>query len=263
MKLFLQAAAIVLREGLEVLLVLAAVTAYLRARQFTRFLKPLYLGVGLALLATVPVVLVLNESRSLTANDGIQGLIMLAAALLMLFISGWFFTQRSGDGWNSLIRDRAKHAVASETGYVFLLISFFVVIRETAETALFIDALSIQAKGFHLEIALGILAGLGLLVVAAILLFKTNYRPPFKAAFLATSAVFFLTGLYFIGDGLEHFQLQNYVSSTPVGAGGNLLRTLGLNATWEAVAVQSSIVLAALTGLIASVAVSGRTISGR
>lgn len=90
MKLSLQAAAIVLREGLEVLLALAAVTAYLRARQFTRFLKPLYLGVGLALLATVPVILALNESRSLTANDGIQGLIMLAAALLMLFISGWF-----------------------------------------------------------------------------------------------------------------------------------------------------------------------------
>jgi high-affinity iron transporter len=262
MTLFLQAAAIVLREGLEVLLVIAAVTAYLRARQSSHFLKPLFLGVGLALLAAVPLILVLNDSRDLVTSEGFQGFVLLAAAFLMLFISGWLFVQRSNAGWSDLIRNRTQGAVASQTGYVFILIAFLVVFREAAETVLFLEALSIQAKGFRPEMAFGIAAALTCLVIAGILIFSTGFRLPLKTVFLITSAMFFLTGVYFIGDGLGHLQLQKYISTTPIGAAGSALNALGLNASWEAVVVQASIVLAALTGLIAGAGASCRTISG-
>lgn len=255
---FFQAAAIVFREGLETLLMLGAVVAYLRAQNSINLLPALIAGAGLALIAATVVTLLLGYADKVMPPV-VQGVAMLAAALAMLYLSGWFLVQRASPNWRLFLQRHAQDAVARGAGPVIMLIAFAVVFREASEVILFLNALVLKSGGLQSEILAGIaVAAIGL-IAAGVGHTRASARLPLRVIFLATSALFFLTAILFLGDALEQFQLLKYVSTTPINPlVVSSFHALGLNASWEAVVVQCSVIGLAIVGAIGALQRTGQ-----
>ena len=123
------------------------------------------------------------------------------------------------------------------------VLAFMSVLREGAETVLFYSALANAEGGYSVSLFAGIgAATLGLVVLYAVMQF-ISMRIPLRPLFLITSTFLFAMALKFIGSGLKELQEQQIIAYTdaPVPA---FWSDLGLNPTWEAIALQLVIIVA-------------------
>ena len=95
----LQSGLILLREGLEALLVIAALAAFLKRAGVPEKVKPLYLGAGLAILASFGAAVVFELFFGGEHNDFMEAGVMVIAAALMLYMSGWLFLRQDPKAW--------------------------------------------------------------------------------------------------------------------------------------------------------------------
>ena len=246
---FVQAAVILLREGLEALLVLAALAAYLIKADARDRLPALYAGAGAAVLASLVAAYLFMTLNDGQHNDLIEGFVVLAAAALMLYVSGWLVVRQDPRAWQAYLKERAEGALANGTGLAVALLAFLAVFREGAETVLFVYALAQTAGGW----SAGLLAGLAAAAVALVVLFfvinTIAARVPLRPLFLVTSAFLFVMALKFIGDAILEFQEQLIVPMNPVGSMAWLLE-IGFNPTREALMAQGAVILLALVTFV-------------
>lgn len=246
---FLEATTILLREGLEALLVLAALAAYLDRIGAGDRLGALYAGAGAAVVASIGVAWALELFNNGVHSDLLEAATMLAAAGLMFYVSGWLFLKQDPHAWQAYLKAHTDRVVAGGTLGAVAALSFLAVFREGAETALFLHALAQTHGGWSAGIAGGIAAAIAALAVLFIVITRTTRRLPLRAVFLVTSAFLFLMGLRFVGEAIQELQEQALVDVHPAPAGDTLV-WLGLNATWEAVGTQLAIVVLAALGLL-------------
>jgi high-affinity iron transporter len=243
---FVQAAAILLREGLEALLVLAALAAYLDKAGARARLPAFWTGAGLAVLASVIAAWLFAAFNNGAHSDILEGCIILAAAALMLYVSGWLLLRQDPRAWQAFLKSQADEALARQTGLAVAALAFLAVFREGAETVLFIHALASTSGGWTLPLFGGLLAGAAGLVVLFVLINVIARRIPLRPLFLVTSAFLFFLAIKFIGEALQEFQEQTLVSYTEIRNGGGLLTAIGFNPTWEAVSVQLVVIVLAI-----------------
>lgn len=247
---FVQAAAILLREGLEAMLVIAALAAYLKKAGADQRLSALYAGAGAAIVASIIAAWLFQTLNDGQHNDLIEAFVILAAAALMLYVSGWLLVRQDPRAWQAYLKQRAETALAQGTALAIALLAFLAVFREGAETVLFIHALASASGGWSAGLFGGLAAAAAGLVA---LFFVINYlamRLPMRAVFLVTSAFLFVMAIKLIGDAMQEFQEQLIVPSNPVAAVAWLLN-YGFNPTREALMAQGGvIVLAILTFLV-------------
>ena len=242
---FVQAAVILLREGLEAMLVIAALAGYLRKVGSSHRVNALYLGAGLAVIASFIAAWLFAVLNSGEHNDLLEGCVILLAAGLMLYVSGWLMVKQDPRSWQTYLASRADAALTQETAWAVAALAFFAVFREGAETVLFVSALARAEGGW----SIGLFAGLGTAVVALIILFYVinaiAIRIPLRPLFIVTSAFLFLMSIKFIGEAVQEFQEQNLVAFTELK---NLawLSNLGLNPTVEALSIQGLVILSVL-----------------
>jgi high-affinity iron transporter len=242
---FVQAAAILLREGLEAMLVIAALAAYLKKAGAQERLTALYTGAGAAILASIIAAWLFQTLNDGQHNDLIEGFVILAAAGLMLYVSGWLLVRQDPRAWQAYLKERADSALAQGTAVAIALLAFLAVFREGAETVLFIYALASSSGGWSAGLFGGLAAAaLGLVI----LFFVINYvamRLPLRAVFLVTSAFLFVMAIKMIGDAIQEFQEQLIVPANPVAAMVWLL-DVGFNPTREALAAQGAVIVFAI-----------------
>lgn len=240
---FVQTLVILLREGLEAMLVLAALAGYLVKSGAGHRVKALYGGALAAVAASLIAAWIFAVFNGGDHNDTLEGIVILFAAALMLYVSGWLMVKQDPRGWQDYLATKADRALDQGTAWAVAALAFFAVFREGAETVLFIAA--VAKDGW----AAGIFAGL---VVGAVLLAALFYfinliarRLPLRPVFVVTSAFLFLMGVKFIGDALQEFQEQNLV---PVNDIKSLawFENIGLHPNVEALSIQLLIVVAAL-----------------
>lgn len=246
---FIQAAIIILREGLEALLVLAALAAYLVKADASHRLRELYIGAGIAVLASIVGAWAFAMFNSGAHSDTLEAIVIFAAAGLMLYVSGWLLIRQDPRVWQRYLATQAQNALSRETRLAIAGLAFLAVFREGAETVLFINALATTAGGW----TAGLLAGVGVAFVGlAVLFYFINViaqRVPLRPLFIVTSAFLFLMAVKFIGEGIQELQEQAIVSVTDVANSG-LLTALGLNATWEALMAQGAVIVLAIATYI-------------
>ena len=242
---FIQAAVILLREGLEAMLVIAALAAYLTKAGAAHRIGALYGGalaaVGASLIAAW-LFAVLNSGEH---SDIMEGIIILVAASLMLYVSGWLMVKQDPRGWQDYLAHKADSALAQDTVWAVGALAFLAVFREGAETVLFINALATAEGGW----SAGLFAGLGAATLALAVLFyfinliaqKISLRP----LFVITSAFLFAMAIKFIGEAVQEFQEQAIIPVTSV-KGSNFLTAIGLNPSVEALSIQLLVILFAL-----------------
>src|SRR3982075_4639904 len=203
---FIQAAVILLREGLEDMLVIIA--AWLFA--------------------------VLNSGEH---SDILEGVIIMFAASLMLYVSGWLMIKQDPRGWQDYLAHKADGALAQDTVWAVAALAFLAVFREGAETVLFINALAAAEGGW----SVGLFAGLGAATIGLVVLFYfinlIAQKIPLRPLFIITSAFLFAMAIKFIGEAVQEFQEQSMLPFTELKSVA-WLGAIGLNPTLEALSVQ-------------------------
>jgi high-affinity iron transporter len=242
---FIQAAVILLREGLEAMLVIAALAAYLKKAGATDRLVALYGGAVIAILASLVAAYLFQTLNEGEHNDLIEAFVILAAAALMLYVSGWLLVRQDPRAWQAYLKERAEGALAQGTAWAIALLAFLAVFREGAETVLFIYALAGASGGWSADLFAGLAAGAVGLVILFFVINAVASRLPLRAVFIVTSALLFLMAVKMIGDAVLEFQEQLIVPANPVASLGWMLE-YGLNPTREALMAQGAVIVLAI-----------------
>jgi high-affinity iron transporter len=247
---FIQAAAVLLREGLEALLVIAALAAYLKKAQAHERVTALYAGAGAAVVASIVAAALFERFNNGVHDDMMEAVIILCAAALMLYVSGWLLLRQDPRAWQGYLTAKADAALAKRTGMAVAALAFLAVFREGAETVLFVHALVETSGGWSAALFAGLLAAFAILIVLFVLINLIARRVPLRPLFVVTSGFLFLMAVKFIGEAIQEFQEQQIVSYTSI-KGADWLSTAGLNPTLEAISAQIIvIVLAVVTFLV-------------
>ena len=212
-----QAFLILIREGLEALLVVAAVIAYLVKSGNKRFAKWIYLGVvaGLAGSGLVAVLFTFLFGGSGPIQEISEGVCALIATLMLLWTSNWMLNKSSVEAWNNYIRNKTEAAVAGAQSKVesgqrlglgmitsLAMLSFLAVFREGAETVIFYESIYSMSQDAHGMWVGGLAAAAVLLVIFLILRF-TSVKIPIGPFFLVTSIVMAALVVIFAGGGIH------------------------------------------------------------
>jgi high-affinity iron transporter len=219
--IILDSGLLVFREGLEMILVLAAVTAsFVGAHEAYR--RPVAMGSGLGFIASVVtwfVAIAVINSVNAPALD-VQAVTGVLAIAVLLVIMNWFFHKVYWTGWISHHTARKRRLLDlpgdARTRLVLGLglLGFTAVYREGFEVVLFLQTLRLQAgDSVVLE---GVALGLALTIIAGVLTFAAHQRLPYKRMLVLTGI--FLGGVLVVMVGESAFELQQagWLSATPV-----------------------------------------------
>ena len=211
------AAAILLREGLEALLVIGALLAFLRKSGNADKGRWIWAGSALALLASVLVALSVNAIFARAAaganRELLEGVIGLVAAVLLLYVSYWLHSKSSLGAWQQYVQAKGNAALAGNSMLSLATLAFLAVFREGAETVLFYIGIAPSIDMSDLLLGLGI--GTAGLVVCAVLILVVGVRLPLRPFFLVTSALIYYLAFKFVGSGIHALQVSGYLSATP------------------------------------------------
>ena len=229
-----QAFLILIREGFEALLVVAAVIAYLVKSGNERFTRWIYLGVvaGLAGSGLVAVLFTFLFGGSGPVQEISEGVCALIATLMLLWTSNWMLNKSSVEAWNNYIRNKTEAAVAGAQSKVesgqrlglgmiasLAMLSFLAVFREGAETVIFYESIYSMSQDAH-GMWVGGLAAAAVLIVIFLVLRFTSVKIPIGPFFLVTSIVMAALVVIFAGGGI-HALIEGdliegtYLSSVP------------------------------------------------
>ena len=202
---FGQAFVILLREGLEALLVVAAIIAYLIKSGHKNMVKYIYLGLVAGIVASLIVAalfgLLFNGSGP--QQEITEGVVALFAMLMLLYTSNWMISRSSVQAWNKYISDQTTAAVSQGSLISLALLSFLAVFREGAETVIFYQAIFAVSNGADSMIWGGFVAAAAVLVVIFLLIRFASVRIPIRPFFTGTSALMSVLVVIFAGGGVH------------------------------------------------------------
>jgi len=223
---FLDIGVLVFREGLECILVLAAITASMTgAKQSHR--RPVALGAGLAFGATLVTWLIaVNIVGSLMDNVpalDLQAATGLLAVIVLLVIMNWFFHKIYWGGWIRAHNRRRKSLLASgrtqkngssRLWWGLILLGFTSLYREGFEVVLFLQSYNLRLGG---NIVLkGALLGLLLSGIVAVLTFVLQQRLPYRKMLITTGLLLGVVLLVMVGEQAQEMQLAHWISRTEI-----------------------------------------------
>ena len=213
--IFLGALTILLREGLEALLVVVALLAFLRKAGQTTAIRYVHAGWSLALVAGAVtwvlaryVISISGASRELT-----EGLSSLFAALVLLSVGLWMHQKSIGGRWQAYLKEQMAAALSRKSAWFLFGLAFISVYREVFETILFYAAL--WNEGQEIWLLGGIAVGSLALAAIAWILLRTSRRLPIGQFFAASAALVALLSVVLTGKGVSALQEAGWVALSP------------------------------------------------
>ncbi len=213
---------LVFREGLEAILVLAAITASLMRQPGEKW-KPIAAGSGVAFLASIAtwfIVVAIISAINAPALD-IQAATGLLAIVVLLIVMNWFFHRIYWTGWiahhnrkrREIMQSGGNRTRAALIGLTML--GFSAVYREGFEIVLFLQSLRLRSDS---ETVLGgVLIGLGLSGIVAVLTFAAQRHLPYKKMLVLTGVLLAGVLVVMVGESVQELQQAGWISTTSVG----------------------------------------------
>ncbi len=243
-----QSGSILLREGVEAMLIIAALAAFLHRLDAAGRVKALYAGALAAIAASFLAAVIFAYFYNGAHDDRVEAVVLVFAAGLMLYMSGWLFLRQNPARWTAEIKKVAEKALVGPSSSTIAGIAFLAVFREGAETVLFVQALANTSGGWSFGLLSGLVAAAALLVALFVAMQWLSLRLPLRPVFLITSALLFVMGLRFVGAAIQELQEQAIVPVT-YAPYGDWFVALGLNPSLEALITQAIIALVAIVGV--------------
>ncbi|CNK95918.1 FTR1 family iron permease [Yersinia aldovae] len=201
--LFIYSLLIIVREGLEALLIVAAIVAYLVKNNHQDKLPLIRQSVVVALIASVLTAVVFQW---LFANSGqsrelLEGFTMMIAVVMLFSMSYWLLSKTEARQWKAYLEGKFSKSLSSGSIVGLWLTSFLAVYREGAETVLFYLALVGDANSTsgHLSILAGFGIGCVILLAAYLVMRFTVVKLPLKPFFMFTGGFMYLMAFVFAG----------------------------------------------------------------
>ncbi|QOV09603.1 FTR1 family iron permease [Viridibacillus arvi] len=222
---FWDAALILLREGLEALLIIIALVAFLKKSGQTHMERWIYIGagigIGLSALAAILMSTLFNSTTINTSREMLEGYIGLAAAAMMIGVGVWMHSKSNIKSWNNYISKQMNHAMSKQSVWAMAFISFLSVFREGAETLVFYAGIAPKMSTFDFTLGIGI--ALAILMIVAIVLLRASGRIPIHYFFAVATVLIYLLAFKIIGVSIHTLQLTNVlptsiISNLPVWA---------------------------------------------
>ncbi len=244
---FLGAFAILLREGLEALLVVIAMIAFLRKAERTEAMPYVHGGWIAALLAGVATwfaatyaISISGQSRELA--EGVGGLV---AALVLLWVGIWMHGKAQADEWRRYIAAKMQGALSRGSSWFLFGLAFVVVYREAFETILFYAALWTSGNGG--TILAGALTAVALLAFLAWVMLRLSRTLPISQFFRYSAILIAVLAVVLIGKGIGALQEAGSVGITAI-EGVPRITALGLFPTAESLGSQLLMIAALAIG---------------
>jgi high-affinity iron transporter len=220
---------LVFREGLEAILVLAAITASFVGKN-QPYRRPIAIGSALGFLASVVTWFVAIAIIKAVAAPAlyIQAVTGVIAIIVLLVIMNWFFHKIYWTGWISLHNRRrrqimadadsktenneANKAAQSRTSVGLMILGLSAVYREGFEIVLFLQNLRLQSgSGVVLE---GVAIGLVFTLAVGALTFLAHHRLPYKKMLIVTGVLLGMVLVVMVGESAQELQQAGWLSAT-------------------------------------------------
>jgi high-affinity iron transporter len=238
---------ILLREGLEALLVVIALLGFLKKSGHEDKKKWIWYGIGggiaVSIVLGVAVQLLFSSGAFGSNNFLIAGCTGLFAAVMLLYMSYWLHSKSSLANWQQYISSQSTRALAKGSLWSLAILSFLAVFREGTETVLFFIGM---ASSISLaSLLMGIVAGVLLLSVVAFLMLKIGLKIPMRPFFLVSSILVFYLCFKFLGMGIHGLQLAGILEATHA-THWPTIDVLALYSTWENIIPQILLLILAI-----------------
>jgi high-affinity iron transporter len=247
---FAGALTILAREGLEAVLLVVAILGVLGRAGRSDAARFVHAGWLAALVAGAATWWIASYvvAMSGASREVIEGVSALLATAVLFYISYWLLSKTEAARWQAFLDDRFKAALSRGSLGLLAGLTFVAVYREVFETVLFFQALAAQAgpEGRSALVA-GMGAGVVLLVVLALSIFRLGQRLPMRRFFAASSVLLYGLAVVLAGHGIAALQEAGWIPATP--ASFFRFEWLGIYPTWQGLALQAALLVAALAAL--------------
>lgn len=212
---FFDAMLILLREGVEALLIVMALVTTLKAAKMKKGLKWVYTGAVMGIFASLAIAVLLQflfpAVSSGSNREIIEGAVGIFAVLMMFLVGIWLHSKSSIKKWNDFMDSQMKAVTATGSFISMFALSFLAVFREGAETILFYAGIypRIDKASFFLGIGLAFLV---LFVLALIMNKASAYFKPHRIFLILTWLIYALA-FKMLGVSIHALQLTNILPS--------------------------------------------------
>jgi high-affinity iron transporter len=245
------AALIIIREGVEAALVVAAIIGVLKVMGAIDAMRYVHLGWALALFSGILTWVLAQTVLTVSGahREVIEAFTALLAAAVLFSVSFWLISKAEARKWQRYIQQKVQEALTTRRVAALAGVSFLAVYREAFETVLFYQALWLQSQATQKFVIWGFLVGVVLLAVAVWIIFKLGMKIPLRLFFGVSSVLLYFLAFVFAGEGIKNLQATGWFSETPLQH-GPYLPTLGIYPTMETLITQGIMVLAMIGALM-------------
>jgi high-affinity iron transporter len=250
--LFLQSLVIMLREGLEAILIVGALVTFLVRMGAQHRKREINFGVGAAIVASVVTAFAIETVFHVTpANQELlEGITMVVATVVLFYVSYWLLSKMEVVKWNHFVKSKVNDALTSGSSLALASAAFLAVYREGFETVLFYKALFLTGgANSSMPILSGILLGAAMLVGVYVAISRFGVRLPLKPFFGFTSAFLYYMAFVFAGKGVAELQAGGLVSTTMISWAPRL-PALGMYPTLETMLAQGVLLVLLVVALV-------------
>jgi high-affinity iron transporter len=252
--LFVQSLVIMLREGLEAILIIGALIAFLMKAGAAHRKRDIHIGVGAAVAMSLLTAVLLETVFVLSAahREALEGWTMIVAVGVLFYVSYWLLSKIEVAKWTSYVKERMQVAVTGGSAFALASAAFLAVYREGFETVLFYKALLVEGGALgdtFLPVSAGIAIGGAILSLVYIAINRWGVKLPLKPFFGLTSAFLYYMAFVFAGKGVAELQ-DGLVLRTTALLGWPRVAALGIYPTVESMVAQGIMALLAVIALL-------------
>ena len=250
MNLFVASFFLMVREGFEAILIVAALMTFLAKAGASERRRDVARGAWLAVAASLLTWVLIELLFQVTPGqrEAIEGGTMLLAAAVLFYVSYWLLSKIEAAKWTAFVRGKMQSALSSGSGMALTAVAFLAVYREGFETILFYKALLTSAGASVVPVGAGIAVGAVGLVAIYLAVNQLGLRVAMKPFFAVTGVMLYYMAFVFAGKGIAELQGARVVSLTVIESAPRI-PMLGIYPTVESLAVQGLLVALALVAV--------------
>ncbi|MDR1599829.1 MAG: FTR1 family iron permease [Oscillospiraceae bacterium] len=255
---FLASFGIIAREGLEAILIVAAIIAYMVKSGNGRSLRNVYVGAIAGIACSFLAAWGFAAAKSAWAGAGqsqevIEGVTALIAVCVLFYVSNWMISKSEAAAWSGFIDSKVQSSVARGSSFALAFTAFLSVFREGAEVVLFYQPMLGEGSPEMVWAGLGV--GCVMLVFIYLAISKLSIKLPIKVFFTATSVLMALMCVSFLGAGIKELAEGGVFDATlrvPGIPENEILQILGIHPYLETLAPQLALaVILLITFMVA------------
>lgn len=258
---FFSVLGLTLREGLEAILVVAALIAYLVKTNNLKYVKGVYIGAILGIVASVILAIIFNmiakqfgEDSSGASREIFEGCGMFLAVIVLFYVSNWMLSKSEVEVWNHYIQSKVESSITKGSAMALVFSSFLAVAREGAELIIFFQGMRDNISNNPAYMWGGLACAIVVLAIVYVLITKMSVKLPLKPFFTATSILMFVLCVSFIGKGVSELQEADLIGRTIIPwMNGFTIEILGIYDRVETLLAQVILIVITIVTLIVQI----------